>query len=143
MCGKGMKLAVVVDRAGVPVGVVTAPANVPEAHLAVPALASIPEGVFVPWDVPVLADRAYDSDPLRDELADDGYVLLAPHRRNRTRPARNDGRRMRRYRRRYVVERTFGWLHSFRRVVVRQEWWSHLHMGFVHIACALIALGQF
>jgi transposase len=143
MCGKGMKLVAVVDRHGTPIGVVTAPANLHEANLAVPALASIPEGVFVPWDVPVLADRAYDSDPLRDELAEDGYVLLAPHRRNRTRPPRNDGRRMRRYRRRYVVERTFGWLHSYRRVMVRQEWWSHLHMGFVHLACALMALGQF
>jgi transposase len=137
-----MKLVAVVDRHGTPVGVVTAPANVHEARLAVPALASIPAGVLVPWDVPVLADRAYDSDPLRDELADDGYRLLAPHRHNRTRPSRNDGRRMRRYRRRYVVEHAFGWLHSYRRVMVRQEWWSHLHMGFVHIACTLIALGR-
>lgn len=137
-----MKLVAVVDRHGTPIGVVTAPANVHESHLAAPALAAIPE-VFVPWDVPVLADRAYDSDPLRDELAADGYRLLAPHRKNRTREPRNDGRRMRRYRRRYVVERTFGWLHSYRRVIVRQEWYSHLHLGFVHLACTLIALGRF
>lgn len=143
MCGKGMKLVAVVDRGGIPIGVVTAPANVHEAHLAAPALASVPTGVFVPWGVPVLADRAYDSDPLRDDLGADGYRLLAPHRANRTRPSRNDGRRMRRYRRRYVVERTFGWLHSYRRVMVRHEWWSFLHMGFVHIACALIGLRRF
>jgi len=142
MRGKGMKLSVVVERSGVPVGVVTAPANVHEAHLAEPALGSIP-GLFVPWGAPVLADRAYDSDPLRDRLEDDGHRLLAPHRRNRTRPPRNDGRRMRRYRRRYIVERTFGWLHSYRRVMVRHEWWSHLHMGFVYIACTLIALRRF
>ena len=141
MCGKGMKLAVVVERAGVPIGIVTAPANVSEARLEAPVLASVP--VFVPWDVPALADRAYDSDPLRDELADDGYRLLAPHRRNRTKPSRNDGRRMRRYRRRFVVERTFGWLHSYRRIMVRHEWFSHLHIGFVYIASALIALGRF
>lgn len=70
----------------------------------------------MPPDVPVLADRAHDSDPLRQELAEDGYRLLAPHRRNWVRPPTDDGRRTRRYRRRYVVERTFGWLHSFRRV---------------------------
>ena len=139
MCGKGMKLSVAVERAGVPVGVVTAAANVHEAHLAEPVLGSIP-GLFVPWGAPVLADRGYDSDPLRDRLEDGGYRLLAPHRRNRTKPPRNDGRRMRRYRRRFVVERTFAWLHSYRRVPVRQEWWSHLHMGFVYIACTLIAL---
>lgn len=138
-----MKLVAVVDRRGTPIGVVTAPANLHEATLARQALASVAVGVFVPWGVPVLADLAYDSDPLRDELAEDGYVLLAPHRRNRTKASRNDGRRMRRYQRRFVVERTFGWLHSYRRVMVRQEWWPHLHMGFVYIACALIALGQF
>ena len=143
MCGKGMKLVAVVDRHGTPIGVVTAPANVHETTLAMQVLVSVPDGVFVPLDVPVLADRAYDSDPLRDEMAEDRYVLLAPHRSNRTKASRNDGRRMRRYRRRYVVERTFGWLHSYRRVMVRQEWWPHLHMGFVYIACALIALGRF
>jgi transposase len=137
-----MKVEVVVDRGGVPVGAVTASADTAEVHLAEPVLASIPEGVGVPWDVPVVADRGYDSDPLRDRLAADGYRLLAPHRRNRRRPSRNDGRRMRRYRRRYLVERTDAWLHSYRRVIVRYEWWSHLYHGFVHLACAFIALGR-
>lgn len=140
MCGKGMKLELVVDRRGTPLGAVTAAADVAEVHLARPALEAVPAGVSVPWDVPVVADRAYDSDPLRAELASDGYRLLAPHRRNRTRPPTNDGRRMRRYRRRHVAERTFGWLHSFRRVMVRQEWYSFIHTGFVDLACALIAL---
>ncbi len=43
-----------------------------------------------------------------------GLRLPAPHRKNRKRPGRNDGRRMRRYK----VERTFGWLHSYRRLLV-------------------------
>jgi transposase len=138
-----MKLAMVVERNGIPVGVEAASADVHEVHLARPALESVPASIEVPWDVPVLADRAYDSDPLREALAADGYRLLAPHRRNRTRPPTNDGRRMRRYRRRYVVERTFGWLHSYRRVVVRHEWYSFIHQGFIHLACALIALRRF
>lgn len=32
------------------------------------ALADIPPAVGLPWAVPVLADKAYDSDPLRDQL---------------------------------------------------------------------------
>ena len=64
-----MKLELVVDRGGVPVGVVTAAADTAEVDLAEPALASIPAGVDLPPDVPVVADRAYDSDPLRDRLA--------------------------------------------------------------------------
>ena len=133
-----MKVEVVVDRAGVPVGVVTAGADTAAVALAEPALATIPAGVSVGWDVPVVADRGYDSDPLRDRLAADGYRLLAPHRRNRTRPSRNDWRRMRRY----LVERTNAWLHAYRRVIVRYEWWSYLYHGFVHLACAFIALNR-
>ena len=137
-----MKVEVVVERTGVPVGIVTASADTSEVSLAEPALATVPPGVEVPWDVPVVADRGYDSDPLRDRLWEDGYRLLAPHRRNRRRPSRNDGRRMRRYRRRYLVERTNAWLHAYRRVIVRYEWWSYLYHGFVHLACAFIALGR-
>jgi IS5 family transposase len=137
-----MKVEVVIERTGVPVGVVTAGADTAEVDLAEPALATIPSGVSIGRDVPVVADRGYDSDPLRDRLRADGYRLLAPHRRNRTRPDRNDGRRMRRYRRRYLVERTNAWLHCYRRVIVRYEWWSYLYHGFVHLACAFIALGR-
>jgi transposase len=135
-----MKLEVVSDRTGMPIGVQAAAANVPEVGLAEPALDTIPAGVDLPPDVPVVADRAYDSDPLRDRLAARGFHLLAPHRRNRKRPGRNDGRRMRRYRRRYIIERTNAWFHSFRRVITRYEWWSYLYFGFVHLACAFIVL---
>jgi transposase len=137
-----MKLELVVERTGVPIGVVTASADTAEVKLAEPVLATIPEEVEVAWDVPVVADRGYDSDPLRDRLEEDGYQLLAPHRRNRTQASRNDNRRMRRYRRRYLVERTNAWLHSYRRVIVRYEWWSYLYHGFVHLACAFIALAR-
>src|SRR5262249_5177050 len=45
--------------------------------------------------------------------------LICPHRRNRTRPAMQDGRSLRRYRHRWIVERTIAWLSNFRRLVVR------------------------
>ena len=106
------------------------------------ALADIPLAVSVPWGVPVLADRAYDSDPLREQLDLGGYRLLARHRKNRTKPPVNDGRRLRRLRRRWVVERTFAWVKSFRRVATRYEVLCHLYDGFVALACAFIALGR-
>jgi IS5 family transposase len=140
MCGKGMKLEVVADRGGVPVGLAAAAANVAETALAGPALGSVP--VPVPAGVPVVADKGYDSDKLRDALAAAGFRLLAPHRKSRVAPSRNDGRRMRRQGRRWVVERTNAWVHSFRRVMVRHEWYPHLHLGFAHLACAFIALGR-
>jgi transposase len=106
------------------------------------ALADIPPTVTVPWGVPVLADRAYDSDPLREQLDRDGFRLLARHRANRTKPPVNDGRRLRRLKRRWVVERTFAWVKSFRRVATRYEVKGHLYDGFVALACAFIALNR-
>ncbi len=88
----------------------------------------------------LIADRAYDSDPLRKDLARRGIQLISPHRKNRTRPATQDGRTLRRYRRRWVIERTIAWLGSYRRLVVRYERSTRLYLAFLHFACALIAL---
>lgn len=87
----------------------------------------------------VLADRAYNSNPLREEPALGGFTLLAPHRKNRKRPPTNDGRR---YKRRFVVERTFAWVQSFRRVATRFEYKVGLYDGSVSLACAFIALSK-
>jgi transposase len=137
-----MKVEVVTERTGVPIGVATDAASVPETVLAGAALADIPSAVPVPLGVPVVADRGYDSDPLREALADGGFTLVAPHRRNRTRPKTADGRRLRRYKRRWIVERTFAWVHSYRRVVTRFDRRVDLYDGFVHLACAFIALNR-
>jgi hypothetical protein len=46
---------------------------------------------------------------------------VRPHRINRRKPATQDGRALRRYRRPWIVERTFSWLGNFRRFVVHYE----------------------
>lgn len=133
-----MKWEAVVEANGIPLAVVTAAANGSEIVLGPAALLSIPAGIAVPAGVPVLADRGYDSDPLREQLADEGFELVSPHRSNRVTPPTNDGRTMRRYK----VERTFAWLHSFRRVVTRFEKTATLYDGFVGMAIALVCLGK-
>ena len=45
----------------------------------------------------LIGDRAYDSDPLDDDLRKDGIEMVAPHRSNRRKRATQDGRRLRRY----------------------------------------------
>jgi transposase len=137
-----MKVELAVDRTGVPIGVATDAAGVPETELGAVALASIPAAIALPAGVPVVADRAYDSDPLREQLATEGFTLVAPHRKSRKRPPTADGRRLRRYRRRYIIERTIAWLHSYRRVITRFERHVHLYDGFVYLACAFIALSR-
>ena len=133
---------VVERKHGVPPAAGTDAASVPETVLGPAVPAGVPLSIPLPADVPVLADRGYDSDPLRDELAADGFRPIAPHRKNRKRPSRNDGRRMRRYKRRFIVERTFAWLQSFRRVATRYEYQCHWYDGFVSLACAFIALSK-
>jgi transposase len=69
----------------------------------------------------LIADRGYDSNPLRARLARRGIEPIIPARRNHTHATHQDGRKLRRYRRRWIVERTFAWLGHFRRLVVRYE----------------------
>jgi IS5 family transposase len=69
----------------------------------------VPQKVGRPRQRPlrVIADRGYDSDRLRRRLLDKGIVLICPHRKGRRKPSLNDGRELRRYRKRWKVERTF------------------------------------
>jgi transposase len=92
----------------------------------------------LPWRL--IADRAYDSDPLREQLLEQEVLLIAPHRRGRTRPRFNDGRTLRRYRKRWKIERLFAWLHNFRRLVVRWEYHADNFLGFLQLGCAIILL---
>jgi transposase len=62
----------------------------------------------------VIADTAYDSDPLRQRLKKRGIELIAPYRENNRQRRYEDGRTLRPYKRRWIVERTNSWLGQFR-----------------------------
>ena len=66
-------------------------------------------------------------------------IFIAPHIRVRTNRFQ-DGRKLRRYRRRWIVERTNAWLFNFRRLVVRYERKFENFWAFIQLACALIDL---
>jgi transposase len=91
----------------------------------------------------LVGDKAYDSDPLDEELAEIGIELIAPHKRNRKKPKTQDGRKLRRYKRRWKVERFFAWIQNYRRIVVRYEYHLDNFLGFVHLACILILLKSY
>jgi len=90
----------------------------------------------------LIYDRAADSDPLRKRLKRRGIELICPHRRNRTKPKTQDGRKLRRYKRRWKIERTFAWLGNFRRLVVRWDRRITVYRAFIHLACLVIAMRQ-
>jgi len=52
----------------------------------------------------LIGDKAYDSDPLDERLRAEGIELIAPHKTNRVKPATQDGRKLRRYQRRWKIE---------------------------------------
>ena len=138
--GKGTKLVAVADSAGAPVAVHTSSASPHEVTLAENTV----QQRFTE-DVPqrLIGDLAYDSDPLDARFAKQGIELIAPHRENRSKPATQDGRALRRYRRRWKVERLFAWLQNFRRLVVRYEYHVENFLGFVHLGCMLILLRRY
>jgi transposase len=88
----------------------------------------------------VIADKAYDSDPLRERLAKRGIDLICPYRENNKKKKYEDGRKLRRYKRRWRVERTFSWLGNSRRLVVRWDRDIVIYNAFFHVACLLLTL---
>jgi transposase len=87
----------------------------------------------------LIGDNAYDSDKLGSELHQYGIELIAPHRMNRKNTTQ-DLRRLRRYRRRWKIERMFAWLQNFRRLVVRYERYAENFLGMLYLGCCSILL---
>jgi hypothetical protein len=98
-----------VDGAGLPLAVDIDSASPAEVTLIEPLLSQ----AVTPY-VPsrLIYDRAADSDHLRERLAARNIELICPHRKGRVRPATQDGRPLRRYRKRWIIERTISWLQS-------------------------------
>jgi len=103
-------------------------ANVQDIELLLPLLEQIEHqriGVLY-------ADRAYASSRRRAQLDRLGVNHSIPGRRQ------THGSGLGRYR--WVVERTFAWLHTRRRLLVRTDRRHEIHQAFIDLACALICL---
>jgi transposase len=128
------------DSAGLPVSVHIASASPHEITLVEQTVSKC----FVADEKPhrLIGDRAYDSDPLDVRLAvKHGIELISPHRNNRRQEsATQDGRPLRRYNRRWKVERLFAWLQNFRRILVRHDYHAENFLGFIHLGCMMILL---
>jgi transposase len=139
--GKGVKIMAIVDRHGLPLAVSTHAANHHEVTLVQLAfefymIEAKPEKL--------IGDKAYDSDGLDDNLRAQGITMIAPHRQNRRKMTETqDGRELRRYQRRWLIERFFSWVQWHRRILVRWEYYAQNFLGFVQLASVLILLKQF
>jgi transposase len=126
----------VVDGNGVPLSFSVHEASPAENTLLEETLEVTPEG-FLPKRL--IGDKAYDDDKLDRRVRQRfGVELIAPNRRNRRKT--QDARPLRRYKRRWKVERLFAWLGNSRRLVVRYEHHIDNFMGFLSLAFALVTL---
>jgi transposase len=125
----------VADRSGLPLAVCIERASPHETTLVEETLDS---GFLAEDPERLIGDKAFDSDGLDEKLAERGIELIAPNRKNRGKT--QDGRKLRRYARRWKVERLFAWLQNFRRLVVRYEYHGDNFEAFVHLGCIVILL---
>ena len=123
----------VADAAGVPLAVYVASASPHEVTLDRCFTNELPKRL--------IGDKAYDSDKLDAKLHEDwGIEMIAPNRRNRRKT--QGGRALRRYRRRWKVERLFAWLQNFRRLVVRYEFHADKFLAMAQLGCITILLNH-
>ena len=130
----------VADRHGLPIAIGIASGERHEAKL---VLETLRQRFLKKLPKRLIGDRAYDSDVLDEELRSQGIEMIAPHRSNRVRSLTQDRRRLRRYTRRWLVERFFAWIQWRRRLLVRWEFYPQNFLGFVQLACLLILFRQF
>jgi transposase len=127
----------VADGAGFPLAISVGSAAPHEVKLVEETL----EKRFIPEKPErLIGDRAYDSDPLDERLKEQGIQMIAPHKSNRKKPATQDGRPLRRYKKRWKVERLFAWLQNFRRIQVRHDRSLNNYLAFVLLGCMIIFL---
>jgi transposase len=138
--GKGSKMQIIVDAQGIPLGVSVGTAQQGENRMVQGTL-----DLFDSQSTPqrLIGDKAYDDDALDETLAQLGIEMIAPHRANRrAENVTQDGRPLRRYKRRWKVERTLAWLGNHRRLLVRFERHLSIFTGFTLLGCLMIALRQ-
>ena len=128
----------VVDGQGLPLGSLVTSASPYEGNLLEPTMANS----FACEKLQrLICDRAYDNDGLRHRLKLRDIDLIVPHKSNRVHLTQ-DRRKLRRYNRRWIVERTMAWLHNYRRLVTRWERHVEICTAFLHIVCILLILNR-
>ena len=131
----------IADTAGIPVAAHIESASPHEVKL---VEATIDSGFTEYAPDRIIGDKAYDSDRLDKQLSKERDIeIIAPHRKKRKKPKTQDGRKLRRYKRRWKVERLFAWLQNYRRLVVRYEYHAENFFGMLQLGCIIILLRFF
>jgi transposase len=109
----------VADGSGLPIAAEIASAQRHEVKLVEQTL----DAAFIEALTPrLIGDKAYDSDGVDQQLLVERNIEMIAPRQARRRNKTQDRRPLRRYKRRWKIERVFAWLFNFRRLVTRYEY---------------------
>jgi transposase len=131
----GSKHHLLVDATGIPLAWTLTGGNRNDVTQLIPLVDAVPAvrgQVGRPRRRPerITADRGYDHDNYRRELRQRGVTPEIAHRQT------DHGSGLGRVR--WVVERTFAWLHQFRRLLVRYDRRADIHESWLALGCCLI-----
>jgi transposase len=130
----------VADSAGLPLAVCIGDGSKHDVSLVDDVL----DAAFQKVPPKLIGDKGFDSNPLSERLARRCIELIAPKRTGTWASRRKqDGRPLRRYRRRWKVERLFAWLKRFRRIALRWDYKAENFLGFLQLGCLVILLRRF
>lgn len=127
----------ITDAAGIPLAVILTGGHRNDVTQLLPLLDAIPpirglRGRPRRRPRKLYADRGYDHDTYRQPLRQRGITPVIARR--------GTGHGSGLGRRRWVVERTFAWLHAFRRLRTRYERRADTHQAMISLACSIICL---
>src|ERR671921_136755 len=95
--GKGTKLMAFSDGSSIPLALHTESASPHEVSI---VEATLESAFLKEKPARLVGDKAYESTPLDETLKEQGIEMIAPHRSNRKQVKTQDGRKLRRYKRR-------------------------------------------
>ena len=131
----GSKHHLLVDASGIPLAWTVSGGNRNDVTQLLPLVERVPPvrgkvGRPRPRPDRITADRGYDHDKYRRELRTRG--IRTEIARRQTEHGSGLGRV------RWVVERTFAWLHHYKRLLVRYERRADMHRALLGLACCLV-----
>jgi transposase len=131
----GSKHHLLVDATGIPLAFSVTGGNRNDVTQLIPLLDAVPAVAGQPGRPrrrpdSVIADRGYDHDKYRRLVRERGVEPLIARRQ--TEHGSGLGTQ------RWVVERTFAWLHNFKRLLVRYERRADIHHALLALGCCLV-----
>jgi len=128
----------IADSAGLPIAVSIADGSKHDVSL----VEDVIDEAFDKVPTKLVGDKGFSSQKLADQLQAIDIELIAPkHPTHKNRKV--DGRKLRRYKRRWKVERLFAWLKRYRRINTRWDRKAENYLGFLHLGCLILLVRHF